>query len=88
MESSRQPRLPPADSSLNATGHGPSPEHGDLVPQHKELDVLGGGCARRQQHKPEHLLEDQVVQPQRHGGDRAEPLAATDHRWSAARAAF
>jgi hypothetical protein len=27
----------------------------DLVPQHEELDVLGGGRATRQQDQPEHL---------------------------------
>jgi len=40
----------------------------DLVPQHKEFDVLGGGRAAHQQDQPEHLPEDQVQQPQRHVG--------------------
>ena len=48
-------------------------EHGDLVPQHEELDVLGGGRAAHQQDQSEHLLEDQIQQPQRHGGDHARP---------------
>lgn len=38
-----------------------APEHRDLVPQHEELDVLGGGRASRQQDQPEHLLEDQGI---------------------------
>ena len=33
-------------------------EHGDLVAQHEELDVLGGGRAALQQDQPEHLPED------------------------------
>ena len=36
----------------------------------------------------EHLLEDQIQQPQRHGGDHARPPATADHRWSAACATF
>ena len=52
-------------------------EHRDLVPQHQQLDVLGGGRAAQQQDQPEHVLEDQVQQPQRHGGDHARPLATT-----------
>ena len=62
-------------------------EHGDLVPQHEQLDVLGGGRAAQQQDQSEHLLEDQIQQPQRHGGDHARPLAIINHRWSAACAA-
>ena len=27
-------------------------EHRDFMPQHEELNVLGGGCARRQQDQP------------------------------------
>jgi len=37
-------------------------QDGDLVPQHEELDVLGGGRAAHQQVQPEHLPEDQVQQ--------------------------
>ena len=33
-------------------------QDGDLVTQHEELDVLGGGRATRQQDQPEHLPED------------------------------
>jgi hypothetical protein len=33
-------------------------QHGDLMAQHKDLDVLGGGRAIQQQDQPEHLLED------------------------------
>jgi len=43
-------------------------QHRDLVAQHEELDVLGGGRANRQQDQPEHLPEDQIQQPQRHMG--------------------
>ena len=43
-------------------------QDGDLVAQHEELDVLGGGRAAHQQDQPEHLPEDQVQQPQRHVG--------------------
>jgi len=39
-------------------------QDGDLVAQHKELDVLGGGRAAHQQDQPEHLREEQVQQPQ------------------------
>jgi hypothetical protein len=41
-----------------------------------------------QQDQSEDLLEDQVEQSQQHGGDHAEPMAAINHRWSAARAVF
>ena len=54
-------------------------QDGDLVAQHEELDVLGGGRAARQQDQPEHLPEDQVQQPQRHAGimsDRRSPLVS------------
>jgi hypothetical protein len=56
--------------------------------QHEQLDVLDGGCATQQQEQPEQVLEDQVQQAQRHGGDHAQPLASISHRWSAACAAF
>ena len=58
-------------------------QHGDLVAQHEELDVLGGGRAAHQQDQSEHLPEDQVQQPQRHAGDHAQ---TSDHRWSATQA--
>ena len=48
-------------------------QDGDLVPQHEELDVLGGGRATRQQDQAEHLPEDQVQQPQRHAGIMSDP---------------
>ncbi len=38
----------------------------DLVAQHEELNVLGGGRATQQQDQPEHPPEDQVQEPQRH----------------------
>ena len=38
-------------------------QHGDLVAQHEELDVLGGGRSGHQQEQSEHLPEDQVQQP-------------------------
>jgi hypothetical protein len=37
-------------------------EHGDLMPQHQQLDVLGGCRTSQQQDQPEHLLEDQIQQ--------------------------
>ena len=37
-------------------------QHRNLVTQHEELDVLGGGRAAHQQVQPEHLQEDQVQQ--------------------------
>ena len=54
-------------------------QDGDLVAQHEELDVLGGGRAAQQQDQPEHLPEDQVQQPQRHAGimsDQRSPLVS------------
>jgi hypothetical protein len=41
-----------------------APQDSDLVPQHEQLDVLGGGRAAHQHDKPEHLPEDQVQSPQ------------------------
>jgi hypothetical protein len=41
-------------------------EHGDLVSQHEQFDVLGGGRAAQQQDQSEHVLEDQVQEPHRH----------------------
>ena len=35
-------------------------EHGDLVSQHQQLDVLGGRRSSQQQDQPQNLLEDQV----------------------------
>jgi hypothetical protein len=55
-------------------------EDGDLMAQHEELDVLGGGRATQEQDQPEHLSEDQIRQPQRHGGDRARASERADHR--------
>ena len=54
-------------------------QDGDFVAQHEEFDVLGGGRSGHQQEQPEHLLEDQVEQPQRHAGimsDRRSPLVS------------
>ena len=58
-------------------------QDGDLVAQHEELDVLGGGRAAHQQDQPEHLPEDQVQQPQRHVGimsDQRSPLVSDPGR--------
>jgi len=55
-------------------------QDGDLVREHQELDVLGGGRATRQQHQPEYVPEHQVQQPQRHA--RSCPI--NNHRWSTA----
>ena len=49
---------------LEAWSRVAAPECGDLVAQHEERDVLGGGGAAQQQDKPEQLPEDQVKQPQ------------------------
>ena len=43
-------------------------EDGDLVPQHEEFDVLGGGRATQQQDQSEHLPEDQIQQRAPRGG--------------------
>jgi hypothetical protein len=42
------------------------------MPEHEELDVLGGGPTTHQDDQSDHLLEDQIQQPQRHGGDHVE----------------
>ena len=42
-------------------------QHSDLVAQHDELDVLGGGRAPQQQEQPEQVLEDQVRYSRRSG---------------------
>ena len=39
-------------------------EHGDLVPEDEQLDVLEGGRATQQQEEAEHMLKDQVQQAQ------------------------
>ena len=41
-------------------------EHGDLMPEDEQFDVLGGGRATQQQEQSEHLLKDQVQLAQRH----------------------
>jgi hypothetical protein len=33
------------------------------MPQHQQLDVLGGGRAAHPQEQSEHLLEDEIQQP-------------------------
>ena len=61
-----------------------SPEDSDLMTQHEHLHLLRGGRAAQQQDQPKHLPEDQIQQPQRHDGDRAErrsaPLTAGQRR--------
>ena len=37
-------------------------QHGDLVAQHEELNILSGGRTADQQDQPEHLPEHQVQQ--------------------------
>jgi len=56
-------------------------QHCDLLPQHEQLNVLGGGRAVQQQDQFEHLAEDQILQPQRHGDDHARTAKTGDHRW-------
>jgi hypothetical protein len=54
-------------------------QDGDLVAQHEEFDVFGGGRAAHQQDQSEHLPEDRVEQPQRHVGimpTRGSPLVS------------
>jgi hypothetical protein len=68
---------PPDESGVGAA------EYGDLVPQHKELDVLGGGRAAYQQDESTHLPEDQIQQAQRHIGDHARAWNVVHHRQSA-----
>jgi len=58
-------------------------QHRDLLAQHEELDVLGGGRADRQQDQPEHLPEDQIQQSQRYIGimpTRRSPLVSDPAR--------
>ena len=91
-----QPRRQPPDQGGEDGPVGPvqawsrvgAAEHGDLMPQHQQLDVLDGRRASQQQDQSQDLLEDQIQQPQRHGGDHARPLVTTNHRWSAACATF
>jgi hypothetical protein len=35
-------------------------QYGDLVPQHEQFDVLGGGRAAQQRDQPQHLQEEQI----------------------------
>jgi hypothetical protein len=81
-------------------GHGPvrpaqawswvdAAQYGDLVPQHEQFDVFGGGStAAQQQDQPQHVQEVQIQQPQRHDDGNARPSKATEHRCSAACATF
>ena len=58
-------------------------QNGDLVAQHEELDVLGGGRAVHQEDQSKHLPEDQVQKPQRHAGimsDQRSPLVSDSSR--------
>jgi hypothetical protein len=73
---------------VQAWSRGDAAEYGHFVPQHEEFDVVGGGRATQQQDQPDHLAEDQIQQPQRHGGDRARASERADHSWSRACATF
>jgi len=56
-----------------------SAEHGGLLPQHDELDVLAGGRAAHQEDQSEQLTEDQVQPAQRDAGimsDHRSPLVS------------
>jgi hypothetical protein len=63
-----QPRRQPPDEGGEDRSVGPvqtwsrvgAAEHRDLVPQHHQLDVLGGRRSSEQQDQPQNLLEDQV----------------------------
>src|SRR5205823_2119754 len=53
------------------------PQYRDLVPQHQQFGILGGGVASQQHQSADQPDEDQVEQPQRHGwrSSRSRPLA-------------
>jgi hypothetical protein len=77
VTAARARRAPPGPPSPGARTWVGTAQDGDLVAQHEELDVLGGGRATRQEDQAEHLPEGQVQQPQRHAGimsDRRSPL--------------
>ena len=63
-------------------------EHRDFMPQDEQLDVLGGGRAAHQQDQSEHVLEDQIQEARRRGGDHARLSRTADHRWSTTRTEF
>jgi hypothetical protein len=63
-----QPRWQPPDqggedgavSPVQAGSRVGAPEHGDLMSQHQQLDVLGGRRPSEQQEEPQNLLEEQI----------------------------
>ena len=57
-------------------------QDGDLVAQHEELDVLGGGRAARQHDQPEHLPKIKYS----NRSDTSGSCTTSDHRWSATQA--
>jgi hypothetical protein len=59
-------------------GRGLVRQDGDFVAQHKELDVLDGGRAARQQGHPEHLPEDLYS----NRSDTPGSCPTSDHHWS------
>jgi hypothetical protein len=63
-------------------------QHGDLVAQREQLDVLGRGCAAKQGQPTEELAEDQVEQAKRHDHDRAGAWGYADRRRSRPQADF
>ena len=55
-------------------------EHGDLVTQHKDFDVLGGVGAGEQRQPAQHASEDQVGESERH--NQRSCWAGPDPGWS------
>jgi hypothetical protein len=55
-------------------------EHGDLVAQHEQFDVLAGGRATRQQDRPEHLVKKSSTAASATRWDHVRP-AITAGQW-------
>jgi len=56
-------------------------QHGDLVPQHDDLDVLGGVGAGEQRQPAQHANEKQVGKSEGHSGDHAGLARDDDVQW-------
>ena len=73
------------DRAIGPVQPGPGPgtaQHGNLVPQHQQLDVLGGRRAAKQNQPAAKPDEDQVEQAKRHG--RSSSTTADRRRITAA----